>query len=59
MDEKTFTDGYIDGWQSIMGKGSVPAVPAHAVPAGKTPYEAGYDRGREVATERKKSEGDL
>lgn len=52
-DNKTFKDAYIDGWQSIMGQGAVPDIPAHAIPTGKTEYEAGYDRGVEVATERR------
>jgi hypothetical protein len=43
-----FERGFIDGWQSVK-PGSVPGIPAYAVPAGKTPYEHGYDLGREAA----------
>lgn len=52
MNEKPqeFRDGYIDGWQSIR-PGDTPAVPSHATPAGKTPYEHGYELGRQRALE--------
>jgi hypothetical protein len=48
--DKTFTDGYIEGWQSIR-PGEVPAIPAHSIPAGKTPYQHGLDLGEEAAIE--------
>lgn len=48
--QKTYTDGYIDAYQSVRGKGVVPSIPAHAIPAGKTLYQAGHDDGREAAT---------
>jgi hypothetical protein len=47
---KTFPDGYIDGWHSIR-PGDTPAVPSHATPAGKTPYEYGYGLGKQRALE--------
>jgi hypothetical protein len=52
-DNRSFADGYINGWQSVMGRATVPAIPAYAVPAGMTEFEAGYQRGVEAATERR------
>jgi len=46
--QKTFTEGYIAGYQSVR-PGASPAVPAYAVPAGKTPYQYGYDLGKQKA----------
>ena len=48
-DTKTFTDGYIDGWQSVRGKGAEPEIPAHVIPAGMTPYQAGFEQGKAKA----------
>jgi hypothetical protein len=45
---KSFTDGYLDGWHSIR-PGNNPAIPAHSIPAGYTPYQWGYEQGREAA----------
>lgn len=50
--DRTFTDGYIVGWQSVSMPKALPADPTHAIPAGKTRYKAGYDRGVEHALER-------
>jgi len=43
-----FEQGYIDGWQSAK-PGSLPGIPSYAVPPGKTPYQHGYDLGRQAA----------
>ena len=48
--EKSFTDGYLDGFHSLK-KGVNPAIPAHAIPAGKTPYQHGFELGRSKAQE--------
>lgn len=48
MAEKTFTDGYMDGWHSVK-PGTDPGIPAHAIPAGKTPYQHGFELGRAKA----------
>jgi hypothetical protein len=46
-----FENGYIAGWQSLK-PGSVPTIPSYAVPAGKTPYQHGYELGRKAAASR-------
>ena len=47
----TFAEGYHDGWKSVFGQGAaLPAIPAYALPIGKTAYEHGYDEGRRAAT---------
>ncbi len=43
--EKSFEDGYVDGYQSVRGKGIRPAIPSHAIPAGYTSYQWGYEKG--------------
>lgn len=43
---KTFAEGYIDGFQSVRGSGQSPPIPGHALPAGYTPYQWGYEQGR-------------
>lgn len=48
MIDEDYEKGFIDGWQSLR-PGSLPAIPSYAVPAGKTPYQHGYDKGREYA----------
>lgn len=48
MHQKTFEEGYIEGWHSVR-PGSNPDIPAYAVPAGKTPYEYGFELGRRRA----------
>ena len=51
---KDFGEGYTDGWLAVMGAGaSLPSIPSHAIPAGKTPYEHGYALGRLAAQKRK------
>ena len=45
MAEKSFADGYTDGWHSVK-PGTDPDIPAHAIPVGKTDYEHGYKLGR-------------
>ena len=57
MDEKGtregYGDGYIDGWKSVSGSGSVPPhigiVPIYVVPLDMTVYEYGFQKGREEA----------
>jgi hypothetical protein len=46
----TFEAGYIDGWHSVI-PGPSPGVLAFTVPAGKTPYEHGYELGQKAALE--------
>ena len=43
--EKTFSEGYTDGWQQASGSNMLPAIPAHAIPSGYTPYGWGYETG--------------
>lgn len=47
-DSQDFQNGFIDGWQSV-NPGTVPSIPSSAIPAGKTAYEHGYERGRDRA----------
>jgi hypothetical protein len=50
----TFADGFINGWKSIMGAvAAIPGIPAHAIPAGTTPYLHGIAKGVAAAMERK------
>jgi hypothetical protein len=47
---KTFVDGYIAGWRSILGQSATPTyIPDYELPPGKPPYEQGYEQGRAVA----------
>jgi hypothetical protein len=49
-ENKSFAEGYTDGWKSILGEGApLPPIPAYALPVGKTEYEHGYEQGRAVA----------
>ncbi|MDP2377070.1 hypothetical protein [Reyranella sp.] len=53
-EEKTWEDGYIDGYQSVRGPHAVFAAPVvPLMPLEKTPYEAGYERGRDDAAKRR------
>jgi hypothetical protein len=47
-DNRTFEQGYADGYRSVH-PGAPIAIPPHAVPAGKTPYEWGYEVGVRAA----------
>ena len=47
----TFSEGYIDGWSAIKGRGTIPAIPSNAIPAGKTPYDHGLAEGTKAANE--------
>jgi len=49
----TFTDGFIEGWRSVLGQGAaLPGIPSYAIPTGKAEYEHGYDEGRKAAADR-------
>jgi hypothetical protein len=47
-DERTFEEGFIDGYRSVQ-PGAPISVPPHTVPAGKTPYEWGFELGAQAA----------
>jgi len=50
MAEKSFEEGYITGWKSIMGQNAMePGIPGYAVPIGKTEYEHGVSEGEKDA----------
>ncbi|WP_188079933.1 hypothetical protein [Neorhizobium sp. P12A] len=50
--QKTFSEGFIDGYRSVKGAGAaLPGIPAHAIPAGKTEYQHGYDEGKRKAAD--------
>ncbi len=54
MSDKTFTDGFIAGWKSVMGaSANIPLIPPHSVPAGTTAYGHGIAKGVEAANQRK------
>ena len=42
---KTFQDGYIDGYQSGAQTNATPSIPSYSIPAGRKPYDVGYERG--------------
>ena len=49
-DDRTFVEGYIEGWKSVLGAGvGIKGIPSHAIPAGKRPYQEGLVRGTEDA----------
>jgi hypothetical protein len=53
---KSFAEGYIDGWRSVMGTDAeIPPIPQFAVPANKTTYQHGYDLGRARTSDRPRS----
>jgi hypothetical protein len=50
---KSFAEGYIDGWRSVMGTdAAIPNIPPFAVPGNKTSYQHGFDVGRAKTTDR-------
>ena len=52
-DDRTFVEGYIEGWKSVMGAGvAISRVPSHAIPIGKRPYQEGLVRGMQDAQEK-------
>jgi hypothetical protein len=52
--DETFADGFREGYKSIMGNSaSVPAAPAHSIPAGKGAYVWGIASGIAAALPRK------
>jgi hypothetical protein len=49
-ENKTFADGYADGWRAERGSGApIPSIPSFSVPAGKTPYHHGLSEGTKAA----------
>jgi hypothetical protein len=50
----TYQEGFADGWRAVLGQTvPVPTFLARSVPAGRTPYQAGYDHGAETARREK------
>jgi len=47
-DERSYDDGYRDGWRSVLPKAVVPPSPP-IPPSERMLYHAGYDRGRSDA----------
>ena len=46
----TYREGFADGWRSVPGAGAaIPEFLARAIPAGKTPYQTGYEHGVDSA----------
>ena len=53
-DDRTFVEGYIEGWKAVMGAGvAISGIPSHAIPTGKKPYQEGLVRGMEDAQQKK------
>ena len=53
---KSFAEGYIDGWRSVMGTDAVvPGIPQFAVPGNKSAYQHGFEVGRAKTTDRPRS----
>lgn len=51
-DSEDFQRGYADGYRSVTGSNALPTQGTEACPAGKTWYEAGFEKGVEYANER-------
>jgi hypothetical protein len=49
---RTFEDGYHDGWESAAGEASLPDKPTRPAPDEPKDYETGYGYGRSDALER-------
>jgi hypothetical protein len=52
----TYREGFAEGWRSVLGVN--PAIPeflVRPIPAGKTPYQTGYEHGAEIARSTKGS----
>jgi hypothetical protein len=45
-DQQDFAEGFITGWCSLLGSRAIDYV----LPAGKSPFECGYDRARSFVT---------
>jgi len=46
-ERKFYTEGYIAGWRSILGKSALPShIPEYKLLPGKSAYEQGYEQGR-------------
>ena len=55
--DETFADGFREGYKSIMGNSAtVPAAPAHSIPAGKGAYLWGRAIGIGTALRRRERE---
>jgi hypothetical protein len=49
-DQKHFAEGFLAGWYSIFGLSVIPTIiPDCPVPAGKSPFEYGYEQARSFA----------
>jgi hypothetical protein len=48
-DERTFAEGYVDGWRGVAGDAVVPPAPAALIRPGETAYQAGFQYGRSDA----------
>jgi len=50
----TYSEGFAEGWRSVHGvEVETPKFLARAIPAGKSPYQVGYDHGVEIARKQK------
>jgi hypothetical protein len=53
MSKETFSQGYLDGWESVAGRAAAPPLPEHVpVPPDGSAYEAGFRYGRSEALTR-------
>jgi hypothetical protein len=56
-DDRTYRDGYVEGWKAIMGGIAVPPISAttatYAATGGRTPFQEGIRRAVEEALKRK------
>lgn len=52
MGERTFDDGYLDGWMSVAGDALLPPDPTRPPPGDRADYQAGFEYGRADALER-------
>jgi hypothetical protein len=52
MGDRTFEDGYLDGWMSVAGDALVPPNPTRPPPGERADEQAGFEYGRADALER-------
>jgi hypothetical protein len=59
-DQKRFAEGFVAGWQSLLGPGSLPTViPECEIPIDQSPFTYGYDQSRAFAMAAQRSAAGL
>jgi hypothetical protein len=56
-DHKLFAEGFVTGWQSLLGPASLPTViPECEIPIDQSPFTYGYEQSRAFATATQENE---